>query len=75
MDITSPFLILGRWSVMLGTDDICLGDLNSASSHTEVATVVGCGAPHTMHQLLIVLHDRVPDIVTGTGVTGMVWAH
>ena len=56
---------------MLWTDYICLCDLYGASSHA-VPTVVGCGTPHAVHQLLIVLHDGVPDVVAGKGVASMV---
>ena len=56
---------------MLGTDYICLCDLYGASSHA-VPTVVGCGTPHAVHQLLVALHDGVPDVVAGTGVVSMV---
>ena len=59
---------------MLWADDVRLGDLDGSSSHVVVPAVVGCGAPHTVNQLLRVLHHGVPGVVTGAGVAGVVRA-
>jgi hypothetical protein len=53
----------GWWLVVLGTDHVCLGDLNGPRRHTTVASMVGRRAAHTFDQLLVVFHDRIPCIL------------
>ena len=69
---STTLLGLGRRFVMFGTDDVSLGDLNGASSHTVVTSMVSSGTPDTVHQLLIVFHHRVTWIITSTRVARVV---
>ena len=60
--------------VVLWADDVCLGQLDGPRRHAVVPRVVGGGAADTMHQLLIILHDRVTWILTSARVTRVVRA-
>ena len=70
----SPLLALGGRGVVLGADDVSLGQLDRARGHAVVTCVIGGGAAETMHQLLIVLHYRVTRVLTGARVTRVIWA-
>ena len=50
VDVTvgPALLTLGR-SEVFGTDDVRLGDLDGARSHTVVPCVVGCGTLRAVH--------------------------
>ena len=69
-----PLLGLERRRVVLGADDVSLGQLDGPRRHAVVPRVVGGGAADTVHQLLIILHDRVTRILTGARVARMVRA-
>ena len=72
VDVTvgRALLTLG-WGEVFGTDDVRLGDLDGARSHTVIPRVVGCGTPGAVHQLPAVLHHGVLGVVTGAGVAGV----
>ena len=74
VDVTvgRALLTLGGGEVF-GTDDVRLGDLDGARSHTVVPRVVGCGTLGAVHQLPAVLHHGVLGVVTGAGVAGVGW--
>ena len=66
-----PLLAREERHVVLGADDVCLGQLDSPTQ-AVVPGVIGGGAQDAVHQLLIVLHDWVSRVLTGAGAARVV---
>ena len=69
-----PLLCLEGRRIVLGADDVSLGQLDGPRRHAVVTRVIGSRAADTVHKLLIILHNRVTRILTSARVTRVVRA-